>query len=299
MGKFFFNILVRPLVYFISLWPFWLLHLLSDLIFVLVYYVIGYRKKVVLQNLRNSFPEKSERELKTIMRRFYLHFTDTIFETLKVLTVSKAAFKKHCWFTPKATEIFHHYEKEQRSFICVLGHCGNWEWTSIGHQIYFNVLLTGIYHPLSNKQVDKLIFDLRTRFGGNMVPMKNTFREILEQRKKGQVSNLGLIADQTPPPESAYWMTFLNQDTPVFNGTAKIARKFNYPVVFITMRKLGRSKYEIDADVLADQPVDIPEDTITEMHTQALEKRIREQPHTWLWTHRRWKHKRPVSAGEQ
>lgn len=248
-----------------------------------------------MQNLRNSFPEKSEKELKTIARKFYLHLCDTVFETLKVLTISKQNFKKHCYFTEKATEIFHHYEREKRGFICVLGHCGNWEWTSIGHQIYFNVLLTGVYHPLSNKAMDELIMTLRTRFGGRMVPMKNTFREIIEQKKNGLVSNLGLISDQTPPPEGAYWTRFLNQETAVFAGTGKIAKKFNYPVVFISMKKIKRSHHAIDGDVLVDQPSELDENTIHEMHTRVLEEKIREEPYTWLWSHRRWKHKRPLN----
>jgi KDO2-lipid IV(A) lauroyltransferase len=293
VGKWLFKILVLPLLYFLSVLPFWFLFLISDVLFVLIYYVVGYRRKVVAENLRKSFPEKSQQERNEIARRFYLHFCDTLLETIKVLTISKEAFKKHCYFTEKATNIFHHYEREKRGFICVLGHCGNWEWTSIGHQIYFNVLLTGIYHPLSNQEMDALIYRLRTRFGGNMVPMKNTFREIIEQKKKGLVSNLGLIADQTPPPEGAYWTTFMNQPTPVFYGTEKIAKKFNYPVVFISMKKLKRGHYEIDGEVLADQPGNFPEGELSEMHTRTLEKHIREQPYAWLWSHRRWKHKKP------
>lgn len=295
MGKWLFNIFVLPLVYFISILPFWILYGISDVFYVLVYHIIGYRKKVVFDNLRRSFPEKPEAEIRQIAAKFYRHFCDTIFETLKVLTISRRNFKKHCYFTPKATEIFHHYEHEKRGFICVLGHCGNWEWTLIGHEIYFKVLMTGIYHPLSNRQADALIYKLRSRFGGNLVPMRDTIREILDQKKKGIVSNLGLIADQTPPPEGAYWTTFLNQDTPVFYGTEKIAKKFGYPVVFITMRKLKRGLYEIDGDVLTDKPAEFPDGVISEMHTRMLEQRIREQPHTWLWSHRRWKHKRPAA----
>jgi len=289
-----FKIFVLPLLYFISILPFWVMFRISDLFYVLVYYGIGYRKKVVIENLQRSFPEKSKEEILLIARQFYRHFCDTIFETIKVLTISEKRFKKHCYFTEEATRIFHHYENEKRSLVCVLGHCGNWEWTLISHEVYFNVLLTGIYHPLSSSSADKLIYRIRTRFGGKLVPMKNTIRELVDQKKKGIVSNIGLISDQTPPPENAYWTTFLNQDTPVFYGTEKIAKKFNLPVVFVSMKKLKRGFYEIGAELLAENTASLPDGAITELHTQTLEKKIREQPYTWLWTHRRWKHKRPV-----
>lgn len=295
MGKLLFNIFALPLMYLIAWLPFSVISAISYGMYLLVFYVTGYRKKVVYENLRRSFPEKNELEIRVIAKQFYLHFCDTIFETIKVLTISKENFKAHCYFTPKATALFHRFENEKKGFICVLGHCGNWEWTSIGHQVYFNVLLTGIYHPLSNPSADKLILKLRTRFGGNMVPMKNTFREILDQRKKGIVSNLGLISDQTPPPESAIWITFLNQDTPVFSGTEKIAKKFGYPVIFISMKKEKRHHYAIDGDLLTDKAASLPDGLITEMHTRMLEQKIREQPYTWLWSHRRWKHKRPAN----
>jgi len=288
------KIVVVPLLYFISILPFWLLFGISDVFYVLVYYVIGYRKKVVTQNLQRSFPEKNEKEIKQITRQFYRHFCDTIFETLKVLTISKESFKKHCHFTPKALELIHRFEKQNRAFVGVLGHCGNWEWTSIAHQVYCKVILTGIYHPLSNDVFDKLIFRLRSRFGGNMVTMKDTLREIIAQKKNGIISNLGLISDQTPPPESAYWTTFLHQDTPVFYGTEKIAKKFNYPVIFFSMKKLKRGHYEIDGELLSEHPAELADGVITELHTKLLEQKIREQPFAWLWSHKRWKHKRKI-----
>lgn len=294
MKKWLFNIFVLPLIYFISILPFWVLYRLSDVFFVLVYVIIGYRKKVVTENLKNSFPEKSEAEISAIRFNFYRHFCDVIFETLKVLTVSKKGFEKHCYFTENATRIFHSYEHEKLGFICVLGHCGNWEWTSIAHQIYFKVPITGIYHPLSNQQADALVLKLRSRFGGILVPMKNTLRAIAEQKKNKIVANLGLIADQTPPPEGAYWTIFLNQETAVFYGTEKIAKRFNYPVVFISMEKKSRGHYAIDATVIANNPVDFEDGQISEMHTKALEERIRLQPEIWLWSHRRWKHKKPA-----
>lgn len=293
MKRWLFNIITKPVLFGISKLPFFILFGISDFFFILVYYIIRYRRKVVSLNLKNSFPEKSENELALIQKKFYKHFCDLILEVLKTLTISKKEFNERCVYSPNAHKIFDHYEKLNKGFICVSSHCGNWEWTSIGHQIYFKTIITGIYHPLSNVFFDKLIYEMRSRFGGNMVPMNLTLREILEQKRKGIVSNLGLIADQTPPAESAYWTTFLNQDTPVFNGVEKIAKKFNYPVVFISMHKLARGKYIVDADVLVDSPANTKEGEISEIHTKFLEQKILEQPEFWLWTHRRWKHKRP------
>lgn len=296
MGRLLFNILFVPLVTGISLLPFWVLHGLSSGLYVLVYYVAGYRKKVVLDNLRNSFPEKSEAEIRAICKKFYKHFCDVIFEIVKLKTISEDAFRRHFAFTPHAISVIKSYEATGQSIIGVMGHCGNWEWGAIAHQFYFKQLITGVYHPLSNKNFDGFMLKLRGRMGGNIVAMKNLYRELLSLKQKGIPTTVGLIADQTPPPESAYWTTFLNQDTPVFNGPEKLARKFNYPMIYVPVRKLRRSYYEMDCVIITDTPNALEEGQISELHTRALEKNIREQPHIWLWTHKRWKHKRKPEA---
>ncbi|MBK9284226.1 MAG: lysophospholipid acyltransferase family protein [Sphingobacteriaceae bacterium] len=270
------------------------MHLFSYLIYFLVYHVFGYRKKVVLSNLKNSFPEKSESEINKIAKDFYLHFCDVILETLKLLTLPKEKFKVHFKFDDAAIQLFNSFESKNQSMIGVMGHCGNWEWGAIAYPTQFKQLITGVYHPLSNKNVDALMLHLRSRYGGNIIPMQRVYKEILTLKQKGIPTLLGLIADQTPPPESAYWTTFLNQDTPVFNGTEKIARKFNYPVIYVPIHKIKRGYYVMSAVLITDKPADMAEGLITELHTRALEKNIREQPHIWLWSHRRWKHKRKL-----
>ncbi|MBL7921592.1 MAG: lysophospholipid acyltransferase family protein [Bacteroidia bacterium] len=295
MNKWLFNIFVFPLLYFISLWPFWLLHAFSSFFYVIIFHVIGYRKKVVIQNLKNSFPEKSEEDIQKITKQFYKHFCDVIFETLKVYTVSKKTFQKHCAFSQNAINILGGYSNRKQSIIMVLGHVGNWEWSAIIHILSFDQLLTGVYHPLSNKSFDKFILNLRQRFGGNFIPMRDTFKDLLRLRKENISTSVGLISDQTPPPESAYWTTFLNQDTAFFWGSEKIAKKFNYPVVYIPIHKLKRGKYELDALVLTENPKDLTDGQITELYVKALENNIHEQPFAWLWSHRRWKHKKPAN----
>jgi KDO2-lipid IV(A) lauroyltransferase len=131
---------------------------------------------------------------------------------------------------------------------------------------------------------------MRTRFGTKLIAMNDTFRDMI--RNKNEVNATAFIADQTPAPESAYWTTFLNQDTPVFKGTEKIAQKMKYPIVYTQVKRTGRGFYEIQAEMLIENPGDTTEGEISEMHTRRLEKDIINQPETWLWSHRRWKHKR-------
>lgn len=298
MSRWLFKILVLPLLYFISILPFWILYGISSFFYLLVFYVIGYRKKVVYENLKNSFPEKSEAELKKIQKQFYVHFCDVFLETLKLLTISKEEFKRRCSLDEESIKEFRYYFKKNQTFVGVMGHCGNWEWGAIAHQVYFDQkerMITGVYHPLSSKNFDEFMLNLRSRFGGDIVAMSQLYKRLIYLKQNNIPTTIGLIADQTPPPESAYWTTFLNQDTPVFNGTEKLARKFNYPVVYLNISKRKRGYYNLSITTLTETPAELPEGAISELHTKHLEEKIKAQPYIWLWTHRRWKHKKPAS----
>jgi Kdo2-lipid IVA lauroyltransferase/acyltransferase len=285
--------LALPFIYFISILPFPLFYLVSDAICFLVYRILGYRKKVVFENLKNSFPEKSHQELKAIERKFYIYLCDVMLETLKSLTISKNQARNHCKIKPSALKVLEKYETQKQSYIIVLGHFGSWEWATLTFPLFNKQQLYGLYHPLSNKYFDRLIKKTRTRFGTKMYPMQQVIKEMLSY--KNTPTATAFIADQTPPPEGAYWMTFLNQDTPVFVGTEKIAQKFNYPIVYASVKRIKRGYYEIDAEVLTENPKELAPGIITEMHTKRLEKDILAMPETWLWSHRRWKHKRKVN----
>lgn len=282
--------LVLPFIYLISILPFPLLYLVSDGFYVLLYYVIGYRKKIVLTNLRNSFPDKSEKEIKRLCKDFYHYLCDLFLETFKTLTISKKAMLKHCYFSPQAKAVFDKVADEKKSIVLVMGHLGNWEWAGNTFSLQCKQQLYVIYHPLQNKQFNKLIIDMRTRFGTKLIVMKDTFREMVA--KRNEVNATAFIADQTPLPDGAYWTTFLNQDTPVFKGTEKIAQKLKYPIVYACIKRVKRGQYEIFAEMLCENPAGTKEDEISEMHTRRLEKDIIAQPEVWLWSHRRWKHKR-------
>lgn len=298
MLKAIFYYLTLPFLYLISILPFPLLYGLSNFFFFLIYRVVGYRKSLVLQNLRNSFPEKSEAEIRQICKKFYKHLCDLFLEVFKTLTIGKEQMLRHCYFEPGAKALFSKLAAEKKSVILVMGHQGNWEWAGNTFSSEINSQLYVIYHPLGNKHLDGLMYKMRTRFKTRLIAMKDTFKEMVVHRK--EVTTTAFIADQTPSNvHNAHWMTFLNQDTPVFLGTERIAKKINFPVVYAFVKKVKRGVYEINAELLVENPADTADGEITELHTRRLEKDIHEQPETWLWSHRRWKRTRPADLNQQ
>lgn len=241
-------------------------------------------------NLRNSFPEKSDTELTQIMSDYYRYLCDLFLETFKTLTINAKEMQAHCYFTPEAKALFDKLASENKSIILVMGHLGNWEWAGNTFSLQLKQQLYVIYHPISNKYFDWLMYKMRSRFGTKLIDMKDTFRKMLENRE--ELNATAFIADQTPAPESAYWTNFLHQDTPVFKGTELIARKINYPIVYATVKRLQRGYYEMHAEILCENPKATSEGEISELHTKRLERDIIAQPEVWLWSHKRWKHKR-------
>lgn len=290
MSDILFNLFALPFFYFLSILPFPVLYLFSDLVFVIVYYIFGYRKKVVLQNLRNAFPDKTDDEINIIAKRFYHYLCDVSLETFKMLTISKKGIIEHCKFTPECFDIFKRFADEGKSVILVMGHFGNWEWAGHPFSLLCKQKLYVLYHPLSNKRYEKMMFDMRSRNGTKMIPMRTAFKEMLAH--KNELTTTVFVADQTPFPQNAYWTTFLNQDTPIFMGTETIAKKMNRPVVYASVNKVKRGYYEMHAEILTENPSATSEGEISEMHTKRLEKDIIAHPENWLWSHRRWKYKR-------
>jgi KDO2-lipid IV(A) lauroyltransferase len=278
-----------PFIYLLAWLPFPVLYVLSDGIRLLLYNVLRYRVTVVRENLRKSFPEKSAAELRSIERAFYRWLCDLMLETLKTLTLSAEGVKARV--AVEGEEVLRKYHAQGRSVILVMGHWGNWElggarFASLGlHQLYV------IYHPLQNPHFDRLVHHMRTRLGNRLYAMQDTTKGML--RDRGQVTATAFIADQTPPPERAHWTTFLNQDTPVFLGTEKIARKLGYPIVYVGIHTLGRGRYRMRFEELVADPAATADGEISELHTRRLEADIRRDPAHWLWSHRRWKHRRP------
>lgn len=282
--------LALPFLYFISILPPWILYGLSDVLCFVLYDVAGYRRKVTEMNLAKSFPEKTLAERKIIMRKFYHFLCDFFLETFKTLTMSRVYAAKHCSFDSAALALFNRYYASGKSIIVVMGHFGNWEWAGQAFSLQCKQHLLAIYHPLSNSYYNRLIINMRSRFGTQPVEMEETFKTMVRLRQ--EVTTTAFIADQTPPPDKAYWTTFLNQDTPVYKGTEVIARKLNYPVVFASVRRVQRGSYKIFVETLFENPSQTADGEITESHTRKLETEIKRQPEIWLWSHRRWKHKR-------
>ncbi len=270
--------------------PLRVLFLVSDFFYVIVYYLIGYRKKVVRKNLRNSFPEKSESELRKIEKEFYHHFCDSFVEWMYPLHRDAKAMEKYYRFTNP--EVLDELFAEGIGVVGVLGHYGNWEFLStlpvhIKHKVW------AIHKPLSNPHFNGLINRLRSKYGVHMMDTKTSFRTLLSEAKAGETTLTYFLADQSPQKSKIkYWTTFLNQDTPVFLGAEQIATKLNNAVVFIDIRKVKRGKYTVTFEVLAKDPKACEPNEITELHVRALENVINEEPAYWLWSHRRWKHKK-------
>jgi len=251
--------------------------------------MVGYRRKVVDKNLREAFPEKSEAEIQKITREFYQFFCDTSLETVKIWGISPKTMKKRIQFSD--LKIFEDLHARQQSFILMLGHYGNWEWGSAAFELYTKHHILAIYKPLSNPYFDGFVKMLRTRFGQEVTSMKNTLRNML--RLKKTLSATAFIADQRPDPKDAYWTTFLGKDTGFFRGTAKIAQKLNYPIVYCLVRRPKRGHYLIEPKILAENPREQTEAQIIQAFVEQLEHDIREAPSLWLWSHKRWKHARP------
>lgn len=243
-----------------------------------------------MQNLTNAFPEKTRAEIMIIQKKFYRYFCDVFLEMFKTLTISPKEMLKHCSLDPRADKLLNQLAEENKSIIIVMGHQGNWEWGANAFSLTCKHQLYAIYHPLTNKYFNRLICKMRERFGTRVIPMQDTFREMI--RNCNELNATTFIADQSPNPAKAHWMNFLNQDTPVFLGTEKIAQKIKYPIVYVSVKILTRGYYSLMAELLQSPPYTGAEGNITETHTRKLESDIIAQPETWLWTHKRWKHKR-------
>jgi KDO2-lipid IV(A) lauroyltransferase len=200
---------------------------------------------------------------------------------------------KRCSFDQEGMKLLDRLYHKKRNFLFVMGHFGNWEWGGPSFCMQTPYEVFALYHPLKNKFFNRLTKKIRTRFGARLIPMKMAVREMVKH--KHILNATAFIADQTPSnPGEAYWTTFLNQDTPVFLGTEKIAKRFDYPVVFVSVRKVKRGYYSVNFQLVCEDSAGTPEGFITEAHTRMLEEEINRQPEIWLWSHRRWKHKRQL-----
>ncbi len=280
--------IVVAIWYLLSLLPMWVHYILSDLVFLLLYYVLGYRKKVIRKNLTTSFPEKTEEELQRIERGFYHFFCDYLAESVKLMTVSRKNLKRRMVF--KGTELVNQCVEEGQSCAVFLGHYCNWEWiTSLPLWVTPKAQCGQIYHPIENNDFDRLFLRLRQRMGAVCIPMQDTLRKILEFRQAEQPVVIGYISDQKPHWVNIHhWVDFLHHDTPVLTGTERIARKVNHAVFYMDVRRLRRGYYEAEFKLITREPQHMKEFELTDIYYQMLEESIQRAPEFWLWSHNRW-----------
>lgn len=289
--------MLLPLLRLISRLPLGLLYVLADLCFPLLYYVARYRRKVVTENLNNAFPELSPRERRQIRRRFYRWFCDYVVETLKLLSMSRQEMMRRM-VIEGVDEMERSLETKPFVFI-FLGHYCNWEWVSSIPLWYQKEDSHGaqLYRPLKNKAFDGLFLEMRSRFGSENISKYEALRHILQLRRDGKKTCIGFISDQTPGWNSIHdWVDFLHQDTPVFTGTERIAKKVDAAIFFADIRRVRRGYYHLVLRRMTDEPKDFPDYALTEQYMRELEQIIRRQPHLWLWSHRRWKHRRAADG---
>jgi len=275
----------------ISLLPYRGLYILSDIFFFVFYRLIGYRKKVVRGNLTRSFPEKSPAEIVEIEKDFYRHFCDLVLESLKNFSARPEQLAAR--FEHRNTEVLDRLHAEGRSAILAGGHYGNWEMWALSAPVHFRHRLMAIYKRLSNSYFDEKMRSTRGKFGLELVSTKSTGDWLKAHQTNLFVSVFAI--DQSPSnPRKAYWTTFLDQETACLFGAEKYAKEFNLAIVFGHLSKVSRGKYAIDYELVTADPCAYEHGKLTEELTRLLEIDIRREPRYWLWTHKRWKHKRPT-----
>ncbi|MEZ4805255.1 MAG: lysophospholipid acyltransferase family protein [Bacteroidia bacterium] len=282
------NKLLIAFLKLISRLPMPVLYGLSNCFYVLLYKIFRYRLKVVQNNLKNSFPEKTDEELKKIEIEYYKYLCDLIVESVKGFTASRSELLKRVSYSDTiALDTL--YENGQ-SGIVVMGHCGNWEWICRSAAFLMKNRVVVVYKPLSNPYFDTLMAETRTEFGVTQVPMASIGRYLIQQTEPYL---LILLSDQSPSDAvNSHWMTFLNQETAVLKGAEKLAKKFDLPLIYNNVKRSKRGYYICSPKFIIENPKSYQNGEITELHTKVLEDNIREQPENWLWSHRRWKLRR-------
>jgi KDO2-lipid IV(A) lauroyltransferase len=263
--------------------------MISDFAFVLLYYVFRYRKAIVWDNINHAFPEKTIAEKQKIVRDFYKSFCDQWIETVKLLSMSKRSLNKRFTGT---WDVFEKLNAEGKNAYIVLGHFYNWEWGNVASQYNAPQIFAGFYQPVSNKAFDRLMLRIRNH-GGHFISMK-ALKEGMKQLQ-GRTHVIAMIADQNPgAPDVAMWLPFMHREAPFFRGPEQMARRAGGVVVFAAVSKLKRGYYHLHMEVFVDNAATTEQGEITKAYVKFLEAQLHAQPSNWLWSHRRWKHKRKI-----
>jgi len=278
--------IVSFFVWVLYLMPFRIMYCFSDFLYFVFFYIVKYRKKIVFQNLRSSFPEKSEKEINAIAKKFYKHLCDILLEGIKGFKISKKQIlKRHRLVNP---EFLNEYYNKGQSVIGATAHYANWEWGSLSGGLQTKFGLLGFYKPLSNVYIDNLLKHSRSKCGTSLISIFETYKTFL--KNKDNVVVYLLASDQSPSNyNKAYWINFLNHETACLHGIEKYARLFNYPVLYIHIYRIKRGYYELEIKKVIENPSEYKEGEITQKYMEMLEGIIKDNPSDWLWSHRRWK----------
>jgi KDO2-lipid IV(A) lauroyltransferase len=281
----------------ISRLPFRILYVISDILAFVAGNIIGYRKKVILKNLENAFPQKTGDEIKLLLPAIYKNLTDVMVETFKLLSIPEEELLQRVRF--KNIEVIDQYYYQNISVIAATSHICNWEWILAACSIKLSAPVDAVYQEITSRFFERLMFRIRSRFGSIPVEKNNIFRESLKKRNIPHI--VALVADQSPPlsDTNVYWTEFLNQDTVFYSGMERLASSFKWPVVYASMTRLKRGYYEIDFIELEIEPENIPKGLIIEKYVTIVEDLIINNPGNWLWSHNRWKRKKTISGQDQ
>jgi KDO2-lipid IV(A) lauroyltransferase len=281
-------IIIYPLLWFISILPFRVLYALSDFTYILVYYIIGYRKETVRENLALTLPHLSDKERKIIERKFFHHFCDGFFEMAKTMTISDREINSRFVFTN--LEMYQDLEKKEKSIALLCAHYGSYEWLiSINKHILFKGY--GIYKKIANKYFDQLVHNIRSKFKAHLIDTKESIQVMTENQKNGVLGVYGFASDQSPKKGKAFhWNNFMGITVPVHTGAEMLAKRMDMNMIFVKVKKIKRGFYEATFVHLTDDVVGVPDYEITDTFLSLVEAQIYEAPEYYLWTHKRWKH---------
>ena len=283
-------ILVYPIIWFISILPFRILYMFSDVVYFLIYHVIGYRRKVVRENIAMALPYLSEKERLLIEKKSYHHLCDMFLEMVKTMSISQKEMDRRFVFTN--LELYQNLEKKQKSIALMCAHYATYEWViSMNKHITFEGF--AIYKKINNKYFDKLVKDIRSRFKATLITTTETIPVMEKNLRTNHLGVYGFASDQSPQATRAYhWAKFMGIETPVHTGAEMLAKRFNMNVIFLRVKKVKRGYYEATFELMFENPKEVPNYQISDEFLRRVEKQIGEAPEFYLWTHKRWKHKK-------
>jgi Kdo2-lipid IVA lauroyltransferase/acyltransferase len=288
--RFIIYLIAYPFLWGISMLPFRLLYLVSDLVYVIIYYIIGYRKSTVRKNLALALPNLSVAERLVIEKKSFRHLCDMFLEMIKTMSISTKEINERFVFTN--LEVYQKLEEQNKSIAMMLAHYASYEWViSMNSYVKFNGF--AIYKKIANPYFDKLVRKIRSRFKAYLITTKETVPIIIKNKSNNLLSIYGFASDQSPKASSAFhWQKFMGIEVPVHTGAEMLSKKYNMNIIFLKVKKVTRGYYEASFEVLSENTQNVPDYEITDKFLELVEQQIYEAPEYYLWTHKRWKHRR-------